>query len=574
MSETYLHLAIEQCATLLNCDDAMLYVWDESRQRLIARAATDRHRDFELAIELALGDGVVGWSALNREPVVLSDLPAEDLRFRLVPDVDEAGHRSFIAVPLHDSTNQVQAVIVARHMDPDRFDEADVSVLQSIGALILHHLLAGRLALSQINQDRDVESIRAIGEAGASDALQAHEAVNLIANQLAETTQSDIVLIVSAQISNRPYLEARGLGVRRQAELPPIQVAQVSAAAVAAATGSGRSLHQDEAPELFAAIGARSIQSMHSVLAIPMRTRGLSFGTVLAYQRSQPPRRSDSFDQLQRLVSQAALAIAVIDLTTDPDERRAERRLLEILFGGDDRMALMNRLADEVGFDLGAAHCVAYGRLGSDTPALGAQLQMQTLERVIRQAAPGSLCDVQMHGVRAVIPLLHRTAEELAALLRTGLALRPGLALGYIGVSDPVGPISRYRVALQEASLAARLCTKQLPSRPTLAFSQTGAERFLLPLIDAGEAGLLEQQLRELYDQDMKNGTDLFVTVECFLELGCRPTATSRKLNLHRNSLAARLRSASRILGGITIDNENRLMLEVGTKLVRLRLAD
>ncbi len=68
MPESYLHLAIEQCATLLDCDDAMLYVWDEGRQRLVARAATDRHRNFELAIELAPGDGVVGWSALNRKP--------------------------------------------------------------------------------------------------------------------------------------------------------------------------------------------------------------------------------------------------------------------------------------------------------------------------------------------------------------------------------------------------------------------------------------------------------------------------------------------------------------------------
>ncbi len=573
MPKTYLHLAVEQCARLLNCDDAMLYVWDDDRQRLIARAATDRHRDFELAIELALGDGVVGWCALNREPVVLNDLPAEDLRFRLVPDVDEAGHRSFIAVPLSDSTQQVQGVIVARHMDPDRFSDNDIVIMQSVGTLILHHLLSRQRVSNQHEQNRNLESIRVIGEAGASNALQAHEAVNLIANQLAEATQSDVVLIVSAQVSNRPYLEARGVGVRRHSGVPPIQIGQISAAAVGSAIGADRSLRWDEAPELFAAIGIPPVESTQSVLAIPMRARGLGFGTVLAFRRTRAAGEADPTERLHRLVAQAALAIAVIDLTTDPNERRAERRLLEILFSGDDRLALMQRLADEVSFDLEAGHCVAYGQLGSETPGLGAQVQIQSLERLIRQTVLGSLCDVQMHGVRAVIPLHGQSPNDIADLLQVGLTERPGPDLGVVGISDPVGPIDRHRSALQEATLAARLSSSHPSPRSTLSFGQTGAERFFLPLVDSGPAGLLEQRLRELYDQDQERGTDLFNTVERFLELGCRPTATSRVLGIHRNSLSARLRSARHILGGMSIGNENRLMLEVGVKLVRLRIA-
>ncbi len=200
-----------------------------------------------------------------------------------MPDVDEAGHRSFIAVPLIDAHNQVQAVIVARHMDPSRFSDDDISTLQAVGDLILHDLLTSQTTSAQLKHDHHSEAIQAIGQAGASDSLQVHEAINLIANQVAEATPSPVVLIVSAQIANRPYLEARGIGVHGKANLPPIQIGQISAAAVAAAAGSGRPLQRDGAPELFAALGSRSDRSFQSVLAIPMHARGLALGTILTF---------------------------------------------------------------------------------------------------------------------------------------------------------------------------------------------------------------------------------------------------------------------------------------------------
>ncbi len=253
----------------------------------------------------------------------------------------------------------------------------------------------------------------------------------------------------------------------------------------------------------------------------------------------------------------------------------------------------MRRLANEVGFDLDAGHCVAYGRLGSDTPGLGAQAQMQTLERLIRQTLPGSLCDVQMHGVRVVVPLLGRDTRLVAEMLDVTLSTRPGPNIGLVGVSDPVETADRHWDALQEAILASRLCSilgssserlaarrhdlvrtppGTIGRRRSMAISDAGPERFLLPLVDAAPPGLLEQRLLGLHFQDIADGTDLFETVEAFVELGCRPTAAARQLALHRNSLASRLNATSRVLEQ-PIDNTNRLMLEIANKLVRLRRA-
>lgn len=572
MPEPFLVLAINQCAALLNCSDAMLYVWDDVRQRFVARAATAEHRTYELAIELALGDGVVGWSALNKEPVVLDDAPTQDVRFRLVPDVDDLGHRSFLAVPLVDTDNTVQAVIVARHMEPGRFSDADVTAIQAVGELILHTVSSGLSTQAQVQQDDQTKAIRAIGDAASSETLQSHEALNIIASKLAQATSSDLVVIVSAQISNRPYLDARGIGIRQHANLASIQLSQIPAGAVAAATGARRWLNQDEAPELFAALGNRSTRPMQSVLATPMRSRGLVLGTILTFHREGTTPRSQHPVPQQGLVDQAALAIAVIDLTTDPDERRTERRLLELLFSGSEPSSLMRRLANEVSFDLEAGHVVAYGRLGADTPGQGAQVQIQTLERVIRQSLPGALCDPQMHGVRSVVPLRGQTPQEIAVLLHTALETRPGAKVGFIGVSDPVGPTSRHWPALQEATLASRLCSKVGTVVRSLSISNAGASAYLLPLVDSTPPGLLEQMLIDLHHRDQSEGTELFHTLECFLTNGCRPTATAKELHLHRNSLTARLKSASRLLNGMTLDESNRLSLEIALHMVRLRL--
>lgn len=574
MPEAYFHLAIAQCAQILQCDDAMLYVWNADRQRLVARAATDRHRDFERAIELALGDGIVGWSALNQEPVLLADFPAQDLRFRLVPDIDEVAHRSFIAVPLADSSGTVKAVIAARHLAPSRFSEHDVAALSSVGKLILHTLANDDQSQDQVVRDDQALGAQAIGEAGTSEALQAHEAINIIARQLANASDSDLVLVASAQIANRPYLEARGLGVRSEANLPDVQIGQLSAAAVAAAAGSRRSLRRDEAPELFASLGARSVQSIQFVLALPLQARGLGLGTVLVFRRDGAEADEHQTRRLQHLVTQAALAIAVIDLTTDPDERRAERRLLEILFSGDDRVALQQRLANEVDFDMGADHAVAYGRLSSDMPGLGAQVQMQTLERLIRRTLPGSLCDLQMHGVRAVVPLSGQTPVEVASRLGQALADRPGPTIGYVGISDPISSAvsttrGRHWTALQEATLAARLCQ----GANALSLSETGPTRFLLPVLDSAPPGALEQRLLDMVVTDDANGTELFRTLEVFLSNGCRPTAAARELHLHRNSLSARLGTIAKALDDYPLNETNRLTLEIALHLARLRLA-
>lgn len=573
MPEAFFHLAIAQCSEVLQCDDAMLYIWNADRQRLVARAATDAHRNFELAIELALGDGIVGWSALNREPVVLADLPAQDLRFRVVPDIDEVGHRSFIAVPLLDEEGTVQAVIAARHLEPARFSERDVTALNAIGTLILHTLAEKDRSRDQSIRDRQGLTVQAISEAGTSEALQAHEAINVIANQLADASSSELVLVVSAQISNRPYLEARGLGVRSHARLSGVQIGQVPAGAVAAAASSRRSLRRDEAPELFAALGARSVQALQMVSVFPLKARGLGLGSVLVFRSTGADLGDHEVERLQQLVSQAALAIAVIDLTTDPDERRAERRLLEILFNGDDRAALRQRLANEVDFDLEADHVVAYGRLSSDMPARGAQGQMQSLERVIRRTLPGSLCDVQMHGVRAIVPLGGWSAADVSSQMNNALTEMPGPSIGFVGISDPIrGAANQWSgqhwTALQEATLASRLCH---PVK-AMSLSEAGPGRFLLPILDSLMPGVLEQHLLDLVKADEANGTELFRTLETFLAHGCRPTAAARELHLHRNSLSARLSSIRKALDDYPLDARNRLTLEIALQLVRLRL--
>jgi two-component system, cell cycle response regulator len=97
--------AVSAFQRITTSDSTAIYLWDETRQRLRASALVYEprfypgdYRENVFARELSLGEGMVGWAALHREPVLIDDV-AKDPRPTMVSGVSLES-KAAIVIPL------------------------------------------------------------------------------------------------------------------------------------------------------------------------------------------------------------------------------------------------------------------------------------------------------------------------------------------------------------------------------------------------------------------------------------------------------------------------------------------
>jgi len=77
---------VEHLVAAVGCHGAFIYLWDPHRRRLVLRGASVQYREHLGRISLGLGEGLVGWSAVTRTPVMLRERAQDDPRFRYFPE--------------------------------------------------------------------------------------------------------------------------------------------------------------------------------------------------------------------------------------------------------------------------------------------------------------------------------------------------------------------------------------------------------------------------------------------------------------------------------------------------------
>jgi len=141
-------LIVEATAT----DLCFVHVLDDNGGSLTLAGATppfDRHVG---RIRLPLGEGVTGWVASNRAPVIIADNKHADPRYRYFPELGGDAYTSMASVPMASGPAGLVGVLNVHTRQRREFTERDVRLLTSIGSLVagamhqarLHRQLAAR----------------------------------------------------------------------------------------------------------------------------------------------------------------------------------------------------------------------------------------------------------------------------------------------------------------------------------------------------------------------------------------------------------------------------------------------
>jgi uroporphyrinogen-III synthase len=139
---TVLSRVVHLVSTIGRCDSCFIYVLEEND--LVLRASKTPHPDVIDRLKLRLGQGITGWVAEHRQPVVVARRAAEDPRFQTFNDLPEDSYEAFLSVPVM-CRGKLVGVINVQHKQPHEHTRREIQVISMIGFLVGAEIEMARL---------------------------------------------------------------------------------------------------------------------------------------------------------------------------------------------------------------------------------------------------------------------------------------------------------------------------------------------------------------------------------------------------------------------------------------------
>jgi uroporphyrinogen-III synthase len=111
---------------------------------LVLRASKNPHPDAVDLLKLRVGEGITGWVAEHRQPVVVGRDASKDPRFQLFNELPEDRYEAFLSVPVL-SRGKLVGVINVQHRQPHVHSQREIQLISMIGFLVGAEIEMARL---------------------------------------------------------------------------------------------------------------------------------------------------------------------------------------------------------------------------------------------------------------------------------------------------------------------------------------------------------------------------------------------------------------------------------------------
>jgi signal transduction protein with GAF and PtsI domain len=146
--QTVLGSVVEFVLAVVMCDSCFIYVLDKGE--LILRASKNPHAEVVDRLRLRLGQGITGWVAENKKPVVISSNAFQDHRFQSFTELPEDRYEAFLSVPIL-CRDKLVGVINVQHREPHVHTQGEVQLISTIGFLVGPEIEMARLEAEKLN---------------------------------------------------------------------------------------------------------------------------------------------------------------------------------------------------------------------------------------------------------------------------------------------------------------------------------------------------------------------------------------------------------------------------------------
>jgi len=120
---------------ITRADSCFVYVLDKSKQELVLRASKNPHANLLKRIKMKMSEGITGWVAKEKKPVVIAQDASKDTRFKYFKSLPEDRYQAFLSIPIVNK-NGVVGVINVQHKKIHTYLKDEVELLVTIGRIV------------------------------------------------------------------------------------------------------------------------------------------------------------------------------------------------------------------------------------------------------------------------------------------------------------------------------------------------------------------------------------------------------------------------------------------------------
>ena len=132
-----LSAAVDLVLETTGVDACFLHLYEpEGGGRLVLREASEPYRDAIGKVKLALGEGVSGWVAVHREPVVIAHNKWADARYKYIPALGGGRYTSMLSIPLISPADRLVGVVNLHTEQHRAFGQRDIDLLSHVASLL------------------------------------------------------------------------------------------------------------------------------------------------------------------------------------------------------------------------------------------------------------------------------------------------------------------------------------------------------------------------------------------------------------------------------------------------------
>jgi GAF domain-containing protein len=534
--------SVELTARATRAAGAFVYLWDRDTQRLVLQVATEGWQRTLLGrIQLRMGEGITGWTALMRQTVLIPKDHLKDPRSRPFPELRETSFKSVIAVPIVAPGEEVLGVFSVYAPNEDAFTGTDVNLATEVGSLLANGLIHAETVNQLRIQSAAARFLRDLPDEAWGSLPQC---LHNMASQCALHLEADICMIelaVGAHPHEKPAAIVATQGFRDEhgVQVPDEELDRSSLAQLIAPLGMQR-------------------------LRIPLAAAA-PIGAVTCYRQRQFTAEDELL--LEAIGAQAAAGVlslsgterirpAVSELLAAPDQAATEQLLRRYGWQPRPAWAIVLRVHPGPGGEPGEARdgrvqTALLDLLGADHRdflLLGGQGQylalVQGSDPASRERLTGRIGDL---GRRAGMRLTAGIGPAAAVPGSTHTAIRQALAAARwaeLAASDD-GAVVRYEDVAHLRLL------------PSAALDMSADLKGLLAALGA------------LVRYDLDNGTDLALTLDTLLANSGSAARTSSQLFIHRNTLRQRIQRIEELIGQSPEHFEDWVIAGIAARLIR-----
>lgn len=325
-----LNRIVAMIMNFVTADSCLIYLYDKQNDELILTASSKAKEKSIGRVKLKIGEGVTGWAAKEKRPVVLPKEAYKDQRFKTFTSLEEDKYQAFMSIPIL-SKDEVIGVMNVRNVEAHNYPEHQVNLLFTVSRYLGSAIHNAIIYEEVTRKAKQLDLLSEVSRTIVSDHYL-KEILQLIVAMTAKVMDSQICSIMLLdEKRNELFIAATQSLSQEYLSKPNLKVGQSISGKVVLEKRPTTVLDVTKEPGYMYPEVARQ-EGIVSLLSVPMMVKDRAIGVINSYTKSEHRFKQEEISILQTVANQAAVAIENTHLSEEiltAKEALESRKIIE-----------------------------------------------------------------------------------------------------------------------------------------------------------------------------------------------------------------------------------------------------